>query len=73
MQEMDKLHDLYDSLTEARREVGDDPVPFHKFAELVKGQVKKLSTGETRSGVSGGGEGRKGELHGAGDEGRTKD
>jgi hypothetical protein len=47
MQEMDKLHTLYDSLTEARREVGDDPVPFHKFAELVKGQVKKLSTGES--------------------------
>ncbi len=46
MLEMDKLHTLYDSLTEARREVGDDPVPFHKFAELVKGQVKKLSTGE---------------------------
>jgi hypothetical protein len=47
MLEMDKLHTLYDSLTEARREVGDDPVPFHKFAELVKGQVKKLSTGES--------------------------
>ena len=44
MQEMDKLHTLYDSLVEARREVGDDPVPFHKFAELVKGQVKKLAT-----------------------------
>jgi hypothetical protein len=47
MQEMDKLHTLYDSLTEARREVGEDPVPFHKFAELVKDQVKKLSTGES--------------------------
>ena len=23
--------------------MGDDAVPFHKFAELVKGQVKKLS------------------------------
>ena len=33
---MDKLHDLYDSLAEARREVGEEPVPFHKFAELVK-------------------------------------
>jgi hypothetical protein len=43
MQEMDKLHTLYDSLVEARREVGEDPVPFHKFAELVKGQVKKLA------------------------------
>ena len=49
MQEMDKLHTLYDSLVEARREVGEDPLPFHKFAELVKGQVKKLTP-------SGGGE-----------------
>jgi len=49
MQEMDKLHTLYDSLVEARREVGEDPVPFHKFAELVNGQVKKLTS-------SGGGE-----------------
>jgi hypothetical protein len=42
MQEMDKLHDLYDSLVEARREVGVDAVPFHKFAALVKSQVEKL-------------------------------
>jgi len=40
--EMDKLHDLYDSLADARRQVGDDSVPFHKFAELVKTQVDKL-------------------------------
>jgi hypothetical protein len=42
MREMDKLHELYDSLAEARREVGEDNVPFHKFADLVKNQVKKL-------------------------------
>jgi len=42
LQEMDKLHDLYDSLAEARREVGAEAVPFHKFAELVKNQVEKL-------------------------------
>jgi hypothetical protein len=42
--EMDKLHELYDSLAEARREVGDEQVPFHKFAELVKTQVHKLNT-----------------------------
>ena len=42
MREVDKLHDLYDSLAEARREVGEETVPFHKFAELVKTQVKKL-------------------------------
>ncbi|MGE0704393.1 MAG: MXAN_5187 C-terminal domain-containing protein [Vicinamibacterales bacterium] len=42
LQEMDKLHDLYESLTEARRTVGDQPVPFHKFAELVKDQVNRM-------------------------------
>jgi len=47
LNEMDKLHDLYDSLAEARREVGEDNVPFHKFAELVKGQVKKLKSSGT--------------------------
>lgn len=42
MRESDKLHELYESLAEARREVGEETVPFHKFAELVKTQVKKL-------------------------------
>jgi len=42
--ETDKLHELYDSLSEARREVGDEQVPFHKFAELVKTQVHKLNS-----------------------------
>ena len=42
MKEMDKLHELYESVAEARREVGEEPVPFHKFADLVKSQVKKL-------------------------------
>jgi len=40
--EQEKLHDLYDSLLEARKEVGQEGIPFHKFAEIVKGQVKKL-------------------------------
>jgi hypothetical protein len=43
MQEMDKLHELYDSLAQARREVGEETVPFQKFAELVKTQVSKLT------------------------------
>ena len=47
LREMDKLHDLYESLAEARREIGEDNVPFHKFAELVKGQVKKLKSSGT--------------------------
>ena len=42
LREMDKLHALYDSLMDARREAGDDVVPFHRFATLVKDQVTKL-------------------------------
>jgi len=44
LKEMDKLHELYNSLVEARREIGEDAVPFHKFADLVKTQVKKLTS-----------------------------
>ena len=42
MREMDKLHSLYDTLMDARREIGEDVVPFHRFAALVKDQVTKL-------------------------------
>jgi hypothetical protein len=42
MHEMDKLHSLYDTLMDARRQSGDDVVPFHRFAALVKDQVTKL-------------------------------
>jgi hypothetical protein len=42
VREIDKLTELYESLAEARREVGEVAVPFHKFAELIKSQVKKL-------------------------------
>jgi len=42
MQEMEKLHSLYDTLMDARRQLGDDVVPFHRFAALVKDQVTKL-------------------------------
>ena len=42
MKEMDKLHDLYSALMDARRTSGQDVVPFHRFAALVKDQVKKL-------------------------------
>jgi hypothetical protein len=41
--EMDKLHDLHASLLEARREAGETPVPFHRFAEIVKAEVQKLN------------------------------
>jgi hypothetical protein len=39
--EVDKLQALYDSLMDARREAGDEVVPFHRFAALVKDQVAK--------------------------------
>jgi hypothetical protein len=42
MKEMDKLHDLYAMLRDARQELGEENVPFHKFTELVKSQVAKL-------------------------------
>jgi hypothetical protein len=42
LREPDKLHDLYDSLVEARRELGEEALPYHKFADLVKNQVNKL-------------------------------
>ena len=42
MREVDKLHELYDSVAEARRELGEEMVPFHKFADLIKTQVKKF-------------------------------
>ncbi len=39
-----KLEDLYKSLAEARRESGAAPVPFQKFAALVKSQVEKMKS-----------------------------
>ena len=40
--ELDKLQELYESLAEARREVGEESIPFHKFADLIKTQVGAL-------------------------------
>lgn len=45
LKEMDKLHDLYDRLVDARRELGEEGIPFHKFADLVKSQVLRLRKG----------------------------
>ena len=42
MQEMDKLRDLYDAVMQARRDGGLAAVPFHRFAGLVREQVKTL-------------------------------
>lgn len=40
--EMGKVQELYKSLVEARREVGEETLPFDKFAELIKRQVGSL-------------------------------
>jgi hypothetical protein len=40
--EMDKLQELYERLAEARHDVGEEAVPFHKFADLIKTQVLGL-------------------------------
>lgn len=42
LKEMDKLHELYDNLTEMRRQVGQDAIPFDKFADLIKTQVAQM-------------------------------
>lgn len=42
VREADKLRDLYDNLAEARREAGEEAIPFHKFADLIKTQVLQL-------------------------------
>src|SRR6266498_1529709 len=69
IREIDKLTDLYESLSEARREVGDAQVPFHKFAELVKTQVKKLrQTGSPEVAFRVAVKDGKSELYGAGVE-----
>jgi hypothetical protein len=40
--EREKLDDLYESVAAARREAGAPPVPFDRFAALVRKQVAKM-------------------------------
>ena len=42
IREMEKVQELYESLADARRELGDKAVPFHRFAELIRAQVTSL-------------------------------
>jgi hypothetical protein len=42
VREIDKLRDLYHTLAEARREAGQEDIPFHRFADLVKTQVASM-------------------------------
>jgi len=46
--ELDRLHDLYERLTDVRREIGAAQVPFHKFAGLVRERVASMK----RTGVA---------------------
>jgi hypothetical protein len=46
VRETDRLRELYESVVEARRESGLDPVPFQKFAELVTSQVNQLRSSD---------------------------
>jgi hypothetical protein len=45
--ERDKLDELYESVSTARREAGDPPVPFDRFATLVQKQVEKMQAAGT--------------------------
>ncbi|MCX6542869.1 MAG: hypothetical protein NTV05_00455 [Acidobacteria bacterium] len=40
--EADRLHELYNRLTEVRRELGEAQIPFHKFAGLIRDQVSSI-------------------------------
>lgn len=40
--EMEKMQELYERLTAAREEVGEQQLPFHRFAGLIREQVKAL-------------------------------
>lgn len=40
--EVEKLHELYDHVAHARRECGQDLVPFQEFAGVIKAQMSAL-------------------------------
>lgn len=40
--EAEKLRTFHDAVAGARQETGEAPVPFHRFAELVREQVLAL-------------------------------
>jgi hypothetical protein len=40
--EMDRLRELYERITDVRRELGEVQVPFHKFAGLIRNKVTVL-------------------------------
>jgi hypothetical protein len=40
--ELDRLRELYERITDVRRELGEVQVPFHKFAGLIRDKVSVL-------------------------------
>lgn len=44
--EADRLKELYDRLSAARQDVGEKPVPFEAFKQVVRAQVTKLGGGQ---------------------------
>jgi hypothetical protein len=48
LRELESLKQLHRALSEARSELGQEAVPFHRFAALVKSQVAKLQDSESR-------------------------
>ncbi|MDQ3070229.1 MAG: hypothetical protein M3R55_10935 [Acidobacteriota bacterium] len=42
MRDIEKVRELYESLMDARRDAGDQTVPFHRFVGLIKDQVRTL-------------------------------
>jgi hypothetical protein len=41
-QDAERLMELYERLSAARKEAGEQPVPYNAFTEVVRAQVKKL-------------------------------
>jgi hypothetical protein len=42
VRELERVQGLYEKLVEARQAAGQEAIPFHKFAEMVKSQVGAL-------------------------------
>ncbi|HXG87833.1 MAG TPA: MXAN_5187 C-terminal domain-containing protein [Vicinamibacterales bacterium] len=46
LQEAERMKELYERLAEARRDAGEQQIPYQRFAEVVRAQVNKLGGGE---------------------------
>jgi hypothetical protein len=46
-QDSERMLELYEHLSEARKKSGEDPVPYHRFAQVVRAQITKLGAGDT--------------------------